>query len=201
MNVATRIFLFSMLIIGVCSLAIQPSHAASGTSDECAKDASNKFVIKEYENQMVSVCPADSTEDCLYTVIHGKTFLDRRLHLNTDRLDDYVIKDFSTSYGNNDVTHFMLFAQCRDGKFVQVADDFFTTVKPDVMDASTGWVKLRVTRDCYSERIGDTQERSYRISFDPKQSKYGPPNGNPALANYCSDAELALPADSTNGPK
>ncbi|HEX7933372.1 MAG TPA: hypothetical protein VF573_09915, partial [Paraburkholderia sp.] len=127
----------------------------------------------------------------------GKTFMDSRLHLNSDRLNDYVIKDFSTGYGSNDVAHFMAFAQCHDGNFVQVADDFFTTVEPDVMDTSTGWLKLRVTRDCYSESIGDTQERSYTIAYDPKRSKYGPPDDNPALANYCSDTELALPLNST----
>ncbi|HEX7932635.1 MAG TPA: type VI secretion system contractile sheath large subunit, partial [Paraburkholderia sp.] len=44
----------------------------------------------------------------------GKTFMDSRLHLNSDRLNDYVIKDFSTGYGSNDVAHFMAFAQCHD---------------------------------------------------------------------------------------
>ncbi|QBQ98769.1 hypothetical protein [Paraburkholderia pallida] len=127
--------------------------------------------------------------------------MDSHLHLNSDHLKDYVIKDFSTGYGNNDVVHFMFFAQCRSGNFVQVGDDFFTTVKPDVVDKTTGWLKFRVTRDCYSESIGDTQERSYTIVFGPKKKKYGPPDSNPKLTHYCSDAELALPANSTNAPK
>ncbi len=85
--------------------------------------------------------------------------------------------------------HFMLFAQCRDGSYVQVGDDLFTTVKPDAMDRTTGWLKLRVTRDCYSESIGDTQERTLTIGFDPKTKKYGPPNSNPKLTHYCSGAD------------
>jgi hypothetical protein len=201
MNVTIRIVLFSLAISGVCSLFSQSSYAVQGISRECAKGAASRFSIKEYENKMVSVCPANSTKDCIYTVVYGKTFIDSRLHLNADRLNDYVIKEFSSGYGNNDVTHLMLFAQCHDGKFIQVADDFFTTVKPDVMDAATGWLKLRVTRDCYNESIGDTQERSYTISFDPEQSKYGPPDGNPALKHYCSNAELALPVNSASAPQ
>lgn len=200
MNVATRAFLLAMAI-GVCGLAVRSSYAARGISDECANGGAGQFIIKEYENNMVSVCPVVGSENCLYTVAYGKAFLDSRLHLNTDRFNDYVIKDFSSAYGNNDVVHFMLFAQCPDGDFVQVENNFFTTVKPDVMDASTGWLKLRVTRDCYSEQIGDTQERSYTISFDPKQSKYGPPDGNPALRDYCSDVELALPVSSASAPE
>jgi hypothetical protein len=47
---------------------------------------------------MVSLCSADCHVDCQYAVTSGKTFLDSRLHLNADRLNDDVIKDFSTSY-------------------------------------------------------------------------------------------------------
>ncbi|CAD6558497.1 hypothetical protein LMG27952_06620 [Paraburkholderia hiiakae] len=200
MKMVTRDFLLGM-VLGACSLAVQTSYAVTGVSSECAIGVAGKFAIKEYKNKMVSVCPADGGGDCLYTVTYGKTFVDSRIHLNSDHLNDYVIKDFSTGYGNDDVAHFMLFAQCRDGNFVQVVDDFFTTVKPDAMDRMTGWLKLRVTRDCYSESIGDTQERSYTIVFDPKRKKYGPPDSNPKLTHYCSDAELALPADSASTPE
>lgn len=196
MNMATWAVL-SALVLSASSLAAPTSQSVRHMRSECAKGRADKFVIKEYENKMVSVCPSHGNGDCQYTVTSGKTFLDSRLHLNSDRLSDYVIKDLSTGYGNNYVAHFMLFAQCHDGNFVQVADDFVTTVKPDVMDASTGWLKLRVTRDCYSESIGDTQERSYTIAYHPKRSKYGAPDDNPALANYCSDTELAVPLNSS----
>ncbi|WP_143752039.1 hypothetical protein [Burkholderia sp. SRS-W-2-2016] len=199
MTAALRNLLLAMAI-AACSLSVQSSHAARGMSAACADDGVEKFAIEEHEDNRVSVCRADGVGDCLYTQAYGKTFVDSRLHLNTDKRRDYVIKDFTGAYGLNDVVHFMLFAQCRDGKYVQVADDFFTSLKAGAIDASTGWLNLHVTRDCYSEKIGDTQARSYTISFDPKHSEYGPPNANPALTHYCSDAELALPASAASSP-
>ncbi|WP_322032660.1 hypothetical protein [Paraburkholderia sp. J76] len=200
MKIITLTF-FSALAISVCSLIGPTSRAATGIGDECNKGGDVKFAIREYDNKLVSVCRADGVGDCLYTKAFGKTFVDNRLHLNSDRLHDYVIKDLSGSYGDNDVTHFMLFAQCRDGNFVKVGDDFFTNLRPDAMDRTTGWLKLRVTRDCYNDSISDTQERSYTIVFDPKKRRYGPPDSNPKLTHYCSDAELALPVGSANSSR
>jgi hypothetical protein len=94
MKAATCAFL-SVLVLGACSLAAPTSQAATGIGGECAKGNPNKVVTKEYENKMVSLCSADCHGDCQYAVTSGKTFLDSRLHLNADRLNDDVIKDFS----------------------------------------------------------------------------------------------------------
>ncbi|MFM0273862.1 hypothetical protein PQQ59_24980 [Paraburkholderia aspalathi] len=195
MKKTTSVFLSTVIFIAF-SFGAPASHAEASIGGACAKVGEGKFVIKEYDSKLVSVCRADDVGDCLYTKTFGKTFADSRPDLNADGLKDYVIKDLSGPYGDNDVTHFMLFAQCHDGAFVKIGDDFFTSIKPDVIDPATGWLKLRVARDCYDEGIGDTQERTFTIVFDSKKLKYGPPNSDRALTRYCSNKELALPPDS-----
>jgi hypothetical protein len=186
-------FLSKVILIAV-SIAAPASQATVTIRGECAKVGEGNFAIKEYSNNLVSVCRADGVGDCLYTETHGKTFVDSHPDFNADGLKDYVIKDLSDSYGDNDVTHFMLFAQCG-------GDDFFTSLKRDGVDPRTGWLNLRVTRDCYDENIDDTQDRSYTIVFDRKKLKYGPPNSDRAQTRYCSRKELALSSDSARPAK
>lgn len=163
----------------------------------CASINDNERVaIRAYGGKAVSVCvPGDET-DCLYSEEAGKTFQYATPDFNADGRADAVIKDFTGAYGQHDVVHVMAFAQCGDGNYVLVADDMLQdlSVAPS---ANAGWADLQVTRSCYNEALGDNQTRHFRLTFDAARFRYGPPDNDPELAEFCSAKELSLPADAT----
>lgn len=156
-------------------------------------NSDNKFEIVQFENKLVSICGVGGENECHYTESLGKTFTNGRPDLNGDGLLDYVIRDFTGSYGLNDITHFMIFAQCKAGGFVKVGDNFFTTIKYEKIDFPAHWMNLTVTRSCYDTKIDDTRERSFVVKFDDSKEMYGAPNGDPSMMQACSNKELSLP--------
>lgn len=146
--------------------------------------------------KMASICRADDKGDCLYAFAQGKTFVYGEPDLNKDGWTDYLIKDFSGSYGMNEVVHFVGYASCADGTYVKVLDDFFSDVH--VKDTPLGgWRDLEVSRACFDEKIEDVVSRSYLVRFNSAKASYGAPNGDPMLSKYCSAYEVALPPSST----
>ena len=151
--------------------------------------------IKIGENQMASICRADGVGDCLYTHALGKTFVQERPDLNMDKREDFLIKDFSGAYGMHDVVHFMGFVSCPGDFYVRVLDDFLTNVRVKHEKSAEQWRQLQAERACFDENRGDIVMREYTIAFDQALSLYGPPDGDPALAEFCSTSELALPVN------
>ena len=151
--------------------------------------------IETNAEKMASICRADGKGDCLYTFSYGKTFVYGQPDLNDDGRIDYLIRDFSGSYGMNEVVHFLGYASCSNGTYVKVLDDFLSDVH--VKDVSQGgWRNLEVSRACFDEKIGDVVSRSYLLQFDSATGAYGAPNGDRRLARYCSAYEVALPPSS-----
>ncbi|MGM3277967.1 hypothetical protein [Ralstonia sp. 24A2] len=143
--------------------------------------------------RMASICRADGKGDCLYTFSNGKTFVYGQPDFDGDGRPDYLIKDFSGAYGMHDVVHFMGYANCSDGTYVKVLDDFLSDVRVKDKGKAKGWLDLEVSRSCFDDKVGDVISRRYVLSFDSKKSAYGAPNADPRLAKYCSAFELALP--------
>lgn len=155
--------------------------------------AGGRAEIRFGEEGAVSVCRADGAGDCLYSHAFGKTYLHARADLNMDGRDDLLIKDFSGIYGMHEIVHFMGFVDCPGSFQVKVMDGFFTDVNPKGPPRSGQWREIRATRACFDERHVDTVTRQYTIRFDRARSSYGTPDGNPALAEFCSPTELAMP--------
>lgn len=144
---------------------------------------------------MASICRADGKGDCLYTFSYGKTFVYGHPDLNGDGRTDYLIKDFTGSYGMSEVVHFMGYASCSDGGYVKVLDDFLSDVH--VKDSSQGgWRDIEVSRACFDEKSEDAVSRSYLLQFDSSKGTYGAPIGDRSLTRYCSAYEVALPSSS-----
>ncbi|MFD0739832.1 hypothetical protein ACFQZQ_11115 [Lysobacter koreensis] len=94
----------------------------------------------------------------------------------------------------------MSFAQCDDGSYIKVADDMLRDVSVALSQGREGWADLEVARTCFNDALGETQTRQFRLSFDPAQFRYGPPDDDPELAEFCSAKEVALPtADNKSG--
>lgn len=175
------------------SQTVFDAHCAKATPD-------NKFEIKQYELGMVSVCPEGSEDDCLYSLEAGKTFIATSLDLNSDGRNDALIKDFTGVYGDHELVHFVGFAQCPDGQFLQIMDDMLATAAPSTSDTGSGWADLKVTRGCYDAASGKVKFRRFTLKFNANEFHYGPPNGDPALVEYCSSKELALPSSTDTTP-
>jgi len=170
----------------------RPERHASPCADH---DLELRVKIETNAEKRASICRADGKGDCLYTFSYGKTFVYGQPDLNGDGRTDYLIKDFSGSYGMNDLIHFMGYASCTDGTYVKVLDDFLSDVH--VKDSSRrGWRDLEVSRACFDEKIDGAVSRSYSLQFDSAKLSYGAPNRDRRLARYCSAYEVALPPSS-----
>jgi len=190
----------TLIFMGCAPIAQSGSDlVASGSprqADPCkVVDPERRVEIKIGENQTASICRADGAGDCLYTYALGKTFVQERPDLNIDGREDFLIKDFSGAYGMHDVIHFMGFVGCPGNFYVKVLDDFFTSIHVRDKESAGHWRGLHVSRACFDEDQGDIVTREYTIGFDQTRSVYGPPNGNPALADFCNATELALPTN------
>lgn len=194
--------LFAALLATVSANGCASSAPAGITGADLARhcanlDGNQRVAIKAYDGKAVSVCPPGGEADCLYSQEAGKTFEYATPDLNADGKADAVIKDFTGAYGQHDVVHIMAFAQCGDGNYVMVADDMLQDVSV-ARSASAGWADLQVTRSCYNEALGDNQTRRFRLTFDAARFRYGPPDNDPELAEFCSAKELSLPADAAS---
>ena len=196
-----RVFATSIaFLIWGCASSAQSDSGGGGGSVHHASPCANhnpelRVKIETNAEKMASICRADGKGDCLYTFSSGKTFVHGEPDLNNDGRTDYLIKDFSGSYGMNEVVHLMGYANCTDGTFVKVLDDFLSDVY--VKDTSQGgWRDLEVSRACFDEKIEDVVSRSYSLHFDSAKATYGAPNGERRLEKYCSVYEIALPSSS-----
>lgn len=187
-------------ISGCATGAPSVSVEDGGLTQRCRTvDGNERIAIKAYDGNAVSVCAVGGEADCLYTRESGKTFKHATPDLNADGRADAVIKDFTSAYGQHDVVHFMVFAQCNDASYVKVADDMLQDVSIALTPGNDGWKYLEVTRACFNNALGDTQTRHFRLGFDRRKFRYGPPDDDSDLAEFCSAKELALPA-ATNTP-
>lgn len=198
MNIKFSAIGIAALLFTGCATAQPDSDViASDTpqqADPCVvADPESRLAIEIDENKMASICRADRLGDCLYTHAFGKTFIQARSDLNSDGRRDFLIKDFSGAYGMHDVVHVMGFVGCPGNYYVKVLDDFLTNVQIKDSAPDGMWRQLQVSRACFDESRGDVVTREYTIAFDPARLVYGPPDGNPALTEFCSADELASP--------
>lgn len=196
-----RVFATSIAFLLLGCAFTAHSHSRGGGRPErhaspCADhDLELRVKIETNAEKMASICRADGKGDCLYTFSYGKTFVYGQPDLNGDGRTDYLIKDFSGSYGMNDLIHFMGYASCTDGTYVKVLDDVLSDVH--VKDSSRhGWRDLEVSRACFDEKIDGTVSRSYSLQFDSAKLIYGAPSRDRRLARYCSAYEVELPPSS-----
>lgn len=151
------------------------------------------MAITSRSNGLTSICRMDGQGECFYTEALGKTFVASQPDLNGDGLIDYLIKDFTGAYGDHDVIHYLGFAACPDGGYVNVLDDFLTSAEALDPPRQGEWAQLEATRDCFDERSESYVSRRYVLSWNPAARKYGPPDGNPELSEYCTATEMARP--------
>lgn len=170
-------------------------NADSGLALHCSDVRNELVAIKAYGGKAVSVCPVGGDEDCLYSQQAGKTFLYATPDLNADGRRDALIKDFSGAYGQHDVVHVMAFAQCADGSYIKVADDMLQNAVPEPSNNQGQWADLQVTRTCYNEDLGESQLRRFSLKFQALLFRYGPPENDPELAEFCTAKELSLPPE------
>lgn len=196
-----RVFATSIaFLIWGCASSAQSDRGGEAAPVHQASPCANhnpelRVKIETNAEKMAGICRADGKGDCLSTFSYGKTIAYGQPDLNNDGRTDYLIKDFSGSYGMNEVVHFMGYASCMDGTYVKVLDDFLSDVH--VEDTSQGgWRDLEVRRACFDEKIEDVVSRSYSLHFDSAKATYGAPNGDRRLARYCSAFEVALPPSS-----
>lgn len=170
-------------------------------AEPCATvDPEKRMTIREGANGAVGVCRVDGLGDCGYSRIVGNTFVYSRPDLNSDGHDDYLIEDYTGLHGiPHDVMRFMGFVGCADGAYVQVLDDVLTDIPRVDAAPARKWSKLRVTRACFDASLGDVVTREYTVAFDQTRSFYGPPDGDPELADYCTDKEQPLPMEGDDG--
>ncbi len=150
--------------------------------------------IQSLDNSGVSICRLDGIGDCLYSAEAGRTFEAGRPDLNQDGHPDFLIRDFTGSYGNHDVVHFLGYAACPAGGYVKVLDMFATSVEPADEASTSGWRDLSVTRDCFDDSTQDVVSRRYRVTWSESVGAYGPPDNDPDLTQHCTMKEMVLPS-------
>lgn len=75
----------------------------------------------------------------------------------------------------------------------QVTFDAFTNVVLASSSDTNGYLPLGVTRSCYDASSGQYVTRQYSVVYDTQSGRYGPPDGDEALRDFCGDHEQSLP--------
>ena len=201
--IRSAILLTASLLLAGCNVHTKPIEADAPARDAVASSASpcngatdeTLMGITEHANGLASICRLDGQGDCLYTEAFGKTFISSRPDFNGDGLADFLIKDFTGSYGDHDIVHHLGYAACTQGGYVNVLSAFVTSAKADETQRQVQqWALVEVTRDCYDESTQSFISHRYTLSWDASTETYGPPDGNADLSDYCTAREMSLPA-------
>lgn len=197
----TSILTAALLLHG-CNVLTNPAEAdprlrepaAASLSDPCAVGTpETRMDIAEHADGLVSICRLDGKGDCLYTKAFGKSFISARPDFNGDGLPDFLVKDFSGAYGDHDIIHHLGYAGCAGGGYANVLDTFVTSAQVSESNRHGQWAPVVITRDCYDTGKQAFVSRHYTLFWDANSGKYGPPDGDPDLLNYCTAKEMMLP--------
>ena len=168
--------------------------AAASSASPCADAADGtRMSITEHADGRISICRLDGQGDCLYTETFGKTFVSSRPDFNGDGLADFLIKDFTGAYGDQDIVRHLGYAACPQGGYINVLDAFVTSAQADETHRQGQWARVDITRDCYDDSKQSFVSRRYTLSWDARTGTYGPPDGDAELADYCTAKEMTLP--------
>lgn len=165
LRLSTAILTLSM--IG-CSTAATPTPL----QQRCASAAVDDLVeIKHEENGLISTCPPDGDEDCIYNLTMGQTYSAGTPDLNGDGVPDQLAKFLGSNYGDADIVHYLGFVQCGDGTAIKVLEGDFKNVAAPAA-AKTPWPDLDATRECAVS--GDTSYPAQHIKlvFNPTTFAY-----------------------------
>lgn len=188
-------FTIAYLVLQGCAVVAAGGTPAAGRGAESCEAAprSGQYSISAHSGGSVTICSAEDPVEC-----HDNPYLQAfeyaRPDLNGDGTADYMVRIMSGLVGtNNEVNYFAGYLACRGGYFVSVLFDALSRVDFSGESDANGYLELRVTRDCYSDVTGDVITRHYTLSFDAATGRYGPPNGNKALKDFCGAYEQSLP--------
>jgi hypothetical protein len=193
------ITLFLLMIFSVgCSTSSRQAEPIDAFLYACSTViGEDRFSVNFHENNQISICNLGVDDlDCQYSLNIGKTYLRDTPDLNDDGNMDLIVQDFSSVYGMDALSLYMVFANCGDGTYMQVGDGIFTHLKSNAVGKSGRWKSLQATRECFNESANSLQTRSFMLEFDVDTLTYGPPDGNLSLVEPCSSLEMMMPVES-----
>ena len=154
-------------VLFACSIASCGTIAAPLTlAQRCAAASADDLVeIKTYEQGLISACPPEADEDCIYNLTTGQTFSAGTPDLNADGLPDQIAKNLGSNYGSADITHYLGFVQCGDGTSIKVLEgDFKSLTVPEPVAAA--WPDLAATRECAVPGKDDAPPQHVKLVFN-----------------------------------
>lgn len=160
----------AILILGLsgCATAAAPLTL----QQRCAVVSTDDLVeINIFEQGLISACPPDADEDCIYNLTTGQTYSAGMPDLNADGLPDQIAKHFGSNYGDADVVHYLGFVQCGDGTSIKVIDGAFKTLKQP-SSIKTAWPDLDATRECAAPGKDNTPIQHLKLVFNQKTYVY-----------------------------
>ena len=118
--------------------------------------------------------------------------------LNNDGLQDVITKNYMRGVDMDEIQVYAGYANCGKGVYFEFGVGFFSDIVQLKRKKNQRWPDFRVTRKCDNrdENHPRLQTRTFTIKFDEKNFKYGPPNNDPELMDFCSEKELSLPFES-----
>ena len=163
-----------------------------------------KFKIEfksEDEMTKIYVCSIIDGEsiyggDCYYSL--EPIMLHVKSDLNKDGLQDVITRNYMRGYDMDDIQAYQGFVNCGNDVYLRFTVGFFSEIIQLKRKKNQRWPDFRVTRKCDNrdENHPRLQTRTFTIKFDEKNFKYGPPNNDPELMDFCSEKELSLPFES-----
>lgn len=160
----------ALLALGLAGCAT--AAAPLTLQQRCAAVSADDLVeIKSYEQGLISACPPDAEEGCIYNLTTGQTYSAGTPDLNADGLPDQIAKHLGSNYGDADVIHYLGFVQCGDGTSIKVIDGAFKNLTfPDAI--KTAWPDLDATRECAAPGKGNTPVQHVKLVFNHKTYVY-----------------------------
>ncbi|WP_227817566.1 hypothetical protein [Nitrogeniibacter aestuarii] len=172
------------------------THAATQNREPAAPclDETRQVEIRRHESGALTICEPGSSPDC-HADFHLQAHTHRLLDLNSDGREDLVIKLYSGLVGiDHDLHYFSAYLKCSNGRYDEILFDAFTRLEPADQPDDSGYRPLNVERNCHDETTEQMAPRRYRVSFNTGAGRYGPPDGEPALVDFCGAYEQSLPA-------
>jgi hypothetical protein len=157
------------------------------------RESDKQFTIKHHPDRALTICPAGAPASC-HEDFYLQAYEHREADLNQDGRSDQISIVHSGFVGiNDDLYYYAAYLACKDGRYRQVMFDAFTTVEPASSPDINGYLPLAVTRSCYDASSGQYVTRQYSVVYDTQSGRYGPPDGDEALRDFCGDYERSLP--------
>ncbi|MEG0183263.1 MAG: hypothetical protein RR704_07395 [Stenotrophomonas sp.] len=157
----------------LCGVASSCSAAPAQTLQQhcAATPIDDRVEIKVTEQGLLSACPPDADEDCIYSLTVGQTFAAGTPDLNADGQPDQLVKHLGSSQGDVDAVHYLGFVQCGDGTAIKVLEGQFKEVIVPTRIPSA-WPPLTATRGCAVPGHEDAPLQQIKLTFDPGTYRY-----------------------------